>query len=610
MLYSSAIARFAEMVERKPHRAAVVDGDRSVSYLELDSLATRMAARLSVLDPDPGLPVALVMPQNIESIAAMLGVLRTGLFYCALEESMPPARLKHILSDLEPSVVLAYGRSAVQLARRLAPQATIIDVETPSTEDAAPLGTPSISGTSLAAIYYTTGTTGNPKGVTRDHATVLRRVKITDSFYQVSTEDHVALLYGLSYSSSMNDLFVALLNGATLHLFDYRHEGIHALVEWLNKHQISYLHIHAAVLRQVLDSLPQGFLFAFLRFLRPSNQLYSDDINRVRRHLQPGTLICHSLASTESGPLTMNVLDSLPLPAGQLVPKGHPLPHVEIRLLDEEGKEVFGEGSGEMVVRSRFFTSEYWRNPELTRQRYRIDVDNPDYHTIHMGDLARRLPDGKLLFLGRKDTRVKLRGYSIHLIDIEIALEQLEPVQRAVVMERTLAEGSEPILIAYVEPKAGAFNAGYEPELRTLMRKGLPEYMIPTRFVFLDRLPVGSNGKVLKQALPHPTRNRPDTGTPFAPPTTPFEGILADIWSEALQIDEIGIDDEFMMLGGSSLQAGRIVMGVVDAFGVAIPLHTLYDAPNIRRMADIVMTHILLQEDEADMLAYLSHLPS
>jgi hypothetical protein len=251
-------------------------------------------------------------------------------------------------------------------------------------------------------------------------------------------------------------------------------------------------------------------------------------------------------------------------------------------LLDAQGREVGVDQIGEIAVRSRYIAPGYWRRPELTRSKFLPDPAGGGAVIYHTGDLGRLLSDGRLQFMGRADSQIKVRGNRVEIAEIELALLDVDNVKEAVVVQRPDATG-EPCLVAYLVPvhrPAPTVSA-----LRRALTDVLPAHMLPAVFVMLDMLPLAPSGKVDRRALPEPGRARPDLATPFVAPGLPVLKQLAEIWAEVLGIAEVGIHDNFLDLGGHSLHAAQILSRVIRTLRVDLPVQALFDAPTVAEMA-------------------------
>ncbi len=536
---SAIPSRFQEIVNAAPQATAIVDGAARISYARLDAWSNQIAGALA--GRKPGSPVALLSGHGPATVAAMLGALKAGQIYCVVDPAMPAARLDHILADLHADLVLTDGGHAALAERVAHPHVALLQIDSLGEAQMPVALPPQPQPSTLAAIYYSSGTTGRPKGIVRDHAALVYRAWLDTEVVPLGPGDRVGWLYSAAYSA---------------------------------QEQINSLHLHASILRQLLDMTPTTQIFHHLRYVRPSDRVAVVDLLRLRQRLPAAAVIAHTLGSGETGPVCRFICTHDTPLGGETVPIGYPVAAAQVSLIDEAGQVVEGEGVGEIVVRSRYLSQGYWRQPELTAQRFQIDPADPRYRSYRMGDLARRRPDGMLELVGRKDRRVKILGYTVDLGDMEAALTAQPGILEAAVIARTGADGANQI-VAYVVADVAA------PRLREALAAQLPAYMLPARFVFLAVLPRQPNGKVDSRALPAPGAARPALDTVYVAPHTALERQIAAIWGEVLALESVGVEDNFFDLGGNSLQAMRIVSRVAALAHTDIPLSSLFAAPTV-----------------------------
>jgi hypothetical protein len=286
-----------------------------------------------------------------------------------------------------------------------------------------------------------------------------------------------------------------------------------------------------------------------------------------------------------------------------------PIEEEEILLLDEAGEEVGADQAGEIAIRSRYLSPGYWRRPELTRERFHPDPEGGERRTYYTGDLGQRLPDGSIVHLGRKDFQVKVRGYRIELAEIETVLLNTGLVQEAVVVGLRTGGGDQR-LVAYVTPRGEA--APTVSDLRRVLAGTLPDYMIPAALVVLSELPRTPNGKVDRAQLPAPGRSRPALSHEHLAPRNRTESSIARLWAEVLELEEVGVQDPFLELGGNSLLATQLASRVLQKFGVNLTVRDLLAAPTVADMALLILAHQLKhsgQEESERMIAELEAMP-
>jgi acyl carrier protein len=326
----------------------------------------------------------------------------------------------------------------------------------------------------------------------------------------------------------------------------------------------------------------------------PTGQLFRSDVERLWQHFPATCRLISRYSSTETGMVCRMVIHPDTVIQSAIVPVGYPLPDKEVSLLDEAGQPVGVGQVGEIVVRSRYLSIGYWRRPALTDQVFSTEPDQ-DQRLYHTGDLGRMSADGCLEFIGRKDEQVKIRGYRVEPGAVVAALHCLPAIRAAAVNVEETQPG-EKRLIAYLV--SSSKPAPTISKMRSDLAALLPEYMIPAAFILLEQLPLTTNGKLDYKRLPKPNGERPTLATVYRAPRTTFEEILATLWSEILGVQPIGIDDNFLDLGGHSLAATRIITQILTQFRVDLPLRALFEAPTIADMAIVITQHQAARMDD------------
>jgi len=575
--------RFKAQVRQYPDRLAVKTRLGQVTYHQLNALANASARAILATRPWVAEPVAILLERGIPAIAAMLGVLKAGKFYVPLDPSQAPIQLAQMVQDAQVSLILTDSRNA-PLAEELAqPGIEIINVAGLPDDQGGENPDLALSPDSWAYIVYTSGSTGEPKGVALSHRNVLHKIRHHTNDFHLCRQDRLSHLSSMSLGPSQRDVFAALLNGALLCSFNVPEEGIANLASWLNEEAITFFHSSATVFRQLAPLAAGQGGFPSIRAIRVGGEQCSQrDVELYRQHFSPECIFINVLSGTESGTVRVYYLDHQTEIPVERVPVGYATADTEVQLLDEAGNPLDFNEIGEIAIRSRYLPDGYWRRPALTAAKFLPDPDGGDQRIYLTGDLGLMRPDGCLLHLGRKDLEVKLRGYRIDLAGIENALLNLEQVKEAVVIVREDRPG-DPRLVAYLS--AMAEPAPTTSALRQALLRKLSPHMVPAVFVLLAQLPKTRSGKPDRQALAAPGTERPSLDSPYLSPGSPIEKALVEIWQEALGLDLVGIKDDFLDLGGNSLLAGRVVARVIQRFGVKLPLRVLLDAPTVADMA-------------------------
>ena len=547
--------RFEKIVRQHPDRLAVKTANHVLTYAELNATANRVACAILAVHRGESEPIALLFEKDAPLIAAMLGVLKAGKFFVLLDPSFPSARIAAVLADSEPKLVITDRRNASLVREAAGDLCGLMAFE--SVDGIVSSGDPrlALSPETQASLLYTSGSTGQPKGIIQNHRNMLSKARDYTNLYHVCEQDRFSLLAS-GTSNSVVNTFIALMQGAALLPFDVQKEGVLRLGGWLLRERISLSWISSPLFRNLAETLNGKETFPDLRLIRlTSEAAYKTDVELYKKYFSPNCILASGMASTETGPLTEYFIDHKTEISDSKLPVGYAVEGKEILLLDDMGNEINPGQIGEIALRGASLFSGYWREPELTAAKFKPDPHNGAERLYLTGDLGLRLPDGCLVHKGRKDYRVKIRGYGVELAEVEKVLLD-HPVIRETVVVVQQGPSGEARLVAY-------FTASGTPpgtsEMRRFLREKLPEYMIPSAFVVLDSLPLTPNGKVDRRALPAPDPSRPEVENAFVAPRTAVEETLAEIWAHVLKVERIGIHDNFFELGGDSIRSMQIL---------------------------------------------------
>ena len=522
----SISARFEQQVNKDPDRIAVKSGTHTLTYAMLNRAANRMARSILTQRPPGEEPIALLLEHGAPVIIALLGVLKVGKIYVPLDPAYPHERITYMLEDAQASLVVTDNRH-LSLAQELTQSGRqVLNIDEIDTNiDGENIGLV-IPPDTLAYILYTSGSTGQPKGVAQNHRNVLHNIMKYTNGAHICTDDRISLLASFSFSAAVTNTFCALLNGASLFPYNIKEAGLADLANWLVQEDITVYQSVPTIFRHFLDTLTGEEAFPRLRLI----DLYGEavipkDVERYKNHFSQHCLLQHRMASTEMSVIRLYFLDKNTPIAGSIVPVGYAVEDTEILLLDDAGAEVGVNQPGEIAIKSCYLAPGDWHQPELTQAAFQPDPSGSNARIYHTGDLGCLLPDGCLLHLGRKDARVKVRGHRIEVGEIEQALLTHTTIKEAVVVAREDQPG-ELRLVAYLvltQHPAPTISA-----LRAFLQARLPDHMIPAAFVLLEALPLLPNGKVDRNALPAPDQTRPALDSPFVPPRTPIEERLVE----------------------------------------------------------------------------------
>lgn len=580
----SITERFEKIVRQFPDRTAVETRRHRLTYRDLNRAANRTAHAVLSTCGDKNRSIAVLMEHDAPVIGAIMGALKAGKFYVPLDPSLPYARSKFILDDAEAESIIT-NTSNLSLAKSLMESSSrllnIDDIE--NFPDADPLVR--AQPDDLSWVIYTSGSTGRPKGVMQNHRNVLHFMMNYTNGLHICAEDRLTLLYSFSVNGGAHDIFAALFNGATVCPYDVKAEGFADLGQWLIDERITIYHSVPTVFRQFAGSLTGRENFPDIRIVRLGGEpVYRRDVNLFKNHFSNDCILVNRLGSSETGSLRMFFLDRETELRNNLVPVGYAVADNDVLLLDDYGAQVAGD-EGEIAVRTRYVSPGYWRRPDLTANSFFSDPEDENGKIYRTGDLGHMLPDGCLLHLGRKDFFVKIRGYRVELEEIEMTLMELPGIKECVVDALNNNSGDER-LVAYVV--ASAVPGPNVSEMRRFLQDKLPDYMIPATFIVLDALPLTDTLKVDRKALPKPNGLRPEISAPYAAPRNSIEAALVKIWAEMLEVDHVGVHDNFFDLGGHSLSATRVISRVIKAFPLNLTVKALFDSPTVAEMAAVI----------------------
>ncbi|MFO0760704.1 MAG: amino acid adenylation domain-containing protein [Byssovorax sp.] len=573
-------AIFERQVDRDPDATAAVFGEERLTYGELDRRANRLARLLRERGVTRGTPVGLFARRSLDMVVALLGILKAGGAYVPLDPEYPAARLAFLIEDAELAHVVAIDALPPEVVTPslavIAPRGEALDRQEDTRLPAEP------GGDRLAYVMYTSGSTGKPKGVTVPHRAVVRLVK--ETHYARFDEDEVFLhLAPLSFDASTFEIWGPLLNRGRLVIFPAEKPSTERLGALIRDEGVTTLWLTAGLYNATIDSDPE--------VLAPLRQLLIGGEALSVPHVAKGlgvltrTQIINGYGPTEG--TTFTCCHPIgPDDVKTSVPIGRPIANTTCYVLDPERRLCPIGVPGELYVGGDGLALGYLRRPELTEERF---VPNPFDHErssrlYRTGDRVRTLGDGTIEYLGRIDQQVKIRGYRIEPGEIEAVLAQRDGVKEARVFPLDYG-GGDKRLVAYLV--ADGQQAPSADDLRAYLRGLLPDFMVPSAFLFLDRFPLTPNGKIDRAALPTPESVGRREGE-IVPPHDELEATLVMIWRKVLKLPEVSVRDSFFDLGGHSMLAVQMVAELKKQTGKTVPLIALFSARTIEQIAALV----------------------
>ncbi|ORX97912.1 Non-ribosomal peptide synthetase module [Basidiobolus meristosporus CBS 931.73] len=587
---------FEQQVKRNPNATAVVYGDETLSYSVLNTRANGLAHRLIELGVKPDTRVAICVKRSPAMLVGILSILKAGGAYVPLDPAYPCERLAHILNDATPIILLADDAGRTALGDIDLTPLTVLDPNAQMPPSAANPDISDLASHHLVYVIYTSGSTGTPKGVMVEHRNVVNLIQHQTACYGIDSTSRTLQFASLSFDPSVSEIFKTLSCGACLYLPpDAVRLDRKLLWGYLEENAITHVTLAPPLLQDGKD-LPalSTTLTLIMGGETPTTTLLQSLIPNVVVFLEYGPTEATINATTWRCPPDFN---------GEVVPIGRPVPNARVYVLDIHRQPVPLGAVGEIYIGGTGVTRGYLNLPGMTAERFIPDPfhEKEGARMYKTGDLARYLPDGALVFLGRNDHQVKIRGIRIEVGEIEARLIEHPRVREAVVI--TVGEGSDKRIVAYVVAEPDEHLAH---KLRVYLKSKLPEYMVPAHYVCLDALPMLPSGKLDRRALPaiadeavaREVYEAPQGGTEIA---------LAGIWSMLLQIEHIGRRDNFFALGGHSLLAVRLMNRMVD-LGASLPLTTIFSSPNLASLAATVDQHLNQKDTGARAITPVSRM--
>ncbi len=571
---------FEEQVERTPEAVAVQYQDQQVTYKELNERANRLAHHLQKLGVGPETLVGICVERSVEMVVGLLGILKAGGAYVPIDTGYPLDRQAKMLEQ-GVSVLVAQEDELEKLPSFWGPVVCLED-EFAGESKSNPVSR--VSGENLAYVMYTSGSTGQPKGVEVPHRGVLRLV-CGVQYVDLNSRSCLLQLAPLSFDASTFELWGALLHGGRCVLSSERVPTPQNLGEMIKAQAVDTIWLTASLYNTVIDEAPEAL--AGLKQLLIGGEALSERHVREGHRCLVDTEIINGYGPTEGTTFTCCYRIKRDEEWNYGIPIGGAINNTQVYVLDRKQQMVPVGVVGELYIGGAGLARGYLREAELTAARF---VPHPygkekGERLYRTGDMVRYLEDGRLEFMGRVDHQVKVRGYRIELGEIETVLERHRSVREAAVLAREDVPG-EKRLVAYVvkHPESQVTVT----QLLEYVSNKLPLYMAPAAFVMLEQMPLTPNGKIDRRALPAPEHSRPELEQSYVSPRVPTEEIVAGVWAQVLRVEQVGIDDDFFELGGHSLLATQVISRVRELFNVEIELRVMFAHPTVRGLGEVI----------------------
>jgi amino acid adenylation domain-containing protein len=572
----NTIAQLLEQqVARTPDAVAVVSAGCGLTYRELDHRSNQLARHLQQFGVQRETLVGIAVERSVEMMVGLLAILKAGGAYVPMDPSYPVQRIALMIEDSGAPVILATERTRSCLGKTAGHVVSIDgDADVIDGNDTHPVAS-TASGESLAYVIYTSGSTGKPKGVMIEHHNVANFFTGMDRAIGCDPGVWLAVT-SISFDISVLELFWTLTRG--FQVIIHGDEGTHTIPDEIRNHGVTHMQSTPSLARMIAVN-PDGLasLGRLKKLLLGGEALPPSLIRQLREKFRGEMHNMYGPTETTIWSTTFQITGD-----SDNIPIGKPIVNTQVYVLDSGLQPVAAGGAGDLYIGGEGVVRGYWQRPDLTADKFLRDPFRPGHRMYGTGDIARFLPDGNLEFLGRADFQVKLRGFRIETGEIEAALENQSGVRQAVVIAREF-KPEDRRLVAYVVPKPETELE--TADLRAALSATLPEYMVPSSFVFLDSFPLTANGKIDRNALPNAATWENESG-PAPPPQNELERVIAQAWKDALGVDRVGLNENFFDLGAHSLMVAEVHIQLQQLLGHELALVDLFQFPTVTALAN------------------------
>jgi len=577
---------FEQQVERTPQAVAVKCDGKSLTYRDLNERANRLAHYLRKLKVGPEILVGICTERSLEMLVGILGILKAGGAYVPLDPAYPKDRLEIILADAKVHILLTQEKLQKTLPSRAA-SPILLDLDWPKiAQEAATNPVRNANSTNLDYVLFTSGSTGRPKGVALEHRSAVIFIEWARQVFL--PEEIAGTLFSTSFCFDLSvfEIFVPLSMGGTVIIA----QNALALSKLKAASEVTLINTVPSAIAELirLEGVPSS-----VRVINLAGEaLLTALAHQIYNKTKVGK-VYNLYGPTEDTTYSTYAF----VPPGAEVTIGRPLPNTQAYILDKSHQPVPIGVPGELYLAGDGLARGYWGRDDLTAERFLLNPysSQPGARMYRTGDLARWLEDGNIEYMGRLDNQVKVRGFRIELEEIENVLVKQPGVQAAVVVAREDNPGDKR-LVAYIVPSGASLPAA---RIQELLRKQLPDYMVPGAFVELDQLPLNPNGKINRRLLPRPESSAFERSG-MVQPRNDLESRVLEIWKRVLGVDNIGVGDDFFDLGGHSLKAARVLAEVEKEIGIEVPLSALFRGATVESLARIIQSE---SENEKDPVA-------
>lgn len=590
--------RFETIAEKYPQRRAIAYNDRDLTYQELNVANNRLANTLlnsNLFTND--CKVSILLDDRIGMVISSLGVLKTGAVYIPLDVKQPKERLQYIIEDSQSSIVVTdkeFEGTCREIAQALGRQIDIVNIDS-ITDTNIENPEVNVAHDQLAYILYTSGSTGNPKGVMQTHRNVLHFCRVYTNRLQINIHDKLSFLSTFSFDAGIMDIYGALLNGATLCPYDFRNQGsIQGLKNWLANSGITIYHSIPSLFRSLYSVMHEEEILEMVRMVVLGGEAtFTVDVEGFKQHFGEDCIFINGLGPTESTVTLQKFINKNTQLVGNAVTVGEPVEETAVRLINAYGEDAQVYEEGEIVYESEYLALGYFNDLEKTKASFAA-IPNSPIRSYKSGDLGRRLPNNEIEYVGRKDFQTKIRGFRVELVEIEQQLLTHGIIDECVVVARETQ--NDKILVAFYTASGQISNS----ELRSFLSSRLPDYMCPNVFMQMEAIPKNNNGKVDRLVLLNKDIDLVSSSEQLDLPETDTERKIAEIWCEFLELDEVGINENFFEIGGHSLKAVQLCNEIFQVLNVDLSQQEFFSRPTVKLLSEYVEAQNWLMSKSGD----------
>lgn len=589
---NSVYSVFRKHASAQVNNTALVLGDTTVSYAELEQRVENIFKKLQEIGVQPNNPVGVCMERSVDFMASILAVLKSGAFFVPLDPSYPQDRLSFMLEDTGLQTLIT-SKASSSIIKSYAGKTLVAEEIRNEHLTIGPAIEHKVDDP--AYIMYTSGSSGTPKGVVVPHRAIIRLVNNQDML-PFSSELVFLQLSNTSFDASTLEIWGALLNGAKLVLQKQAKPTLQEIADTIEKNGVTTVWFTTGLFNLMVDEKLSA-LKILKHIFTGGDVLSVPHIRKAFETLGPGVLH-NGYGPTENTTFTTTYQINNIRDIDNGVPIGEPISGTRVLILNEQGERCKLDEEGTLYAGGNGLALGYWKRKELTKERFILDPFNGTELLYNTGDLVKWSADGNIHFVGRADGQVKVRGFRIELGEIESALDDMAQVKDRVVICRTDRPG-EKELVAYVVPSSSDEEGStvidlsdhdvLKAEVKTHLDRKLPSHMVPSAYVVLEQLPLTANGKVDKRALPQPERISNTMRAQYVAPRNNLEQIISGIWSDLLNMERVGVKDNFFEIGGHSLIGIQLFAEIKTRLQKELPLKTLFSAPTVAAQARLIM---------------------